>query len=447
MIRKMITITWGELYKTYTDRTLLLIMIITPLALSTIIGFAFSGFITGGGGFPPIREIPVAVVNLDEGITAGGAAINNGAIFVTALVPPADADPETLEGNPLFALTNAVALDDAAEARAGVDSGLYAVAIIIPADFSRQLTITPDQTELGQTEIEIYASPASPISAGIVRSVVEGFARQIEAGSVAIAASIDALVARAAADPVFGLQFGLASAAGAFNPDFSIAFDPAANPIRIDQQTIEGTAVAFNPFVMFGSAQAIFFMLFTAMGGANSILEERRTGTLQRLLASPTPRIIILLGRLIGTFVTCLVQLALLFIALTLISSLITGRLELIWGPNLLAVLAVGAAVAIAASGLGTLVAALVRTPEQGNVIGGVIAIMFGLFGGAFFDVQSIPALQPISQLTINYWGVNAFMKLSTGSLDILLNLAVLLIFGFVLFTAGFFAFNRRLSQ
>ena len=87
---------------------------------------------------------------------------------------------------------------------------------------------------------------------------------------------------------------------------------------------------------MFGSAQAIFFMLFTAMGGATSLLEERRDGTLQRLIVSPTPRIVILLGKLIGTFVTCVVQVTILIIALTIVGSILAGQVEFIWGSNLL---------------------------------------------------------------------------------------------------------------
>lgn len=190
-----------------------------------------------------------------------------------------------------------------------------------------------------------------------------------------------------------------------FDPDFAPAFDPANRPITIVQRTIGGDEANFDPLVSFGSAQAIFFMMFTAMAGANSLLEERRAGTLQRQIASPTPRLTILLGKLIATFVTCLFQVAILIVALTLIGSLIAGSFQFIWGTNFVLLALVVTVVSLAAAGLGALVAALVKTPEQGNVIGGVISIIFGLFSGAFFDLRALPGYDVISRLTVNFWG------------------------------------------
>ncbi len=81
MLRKIWAITWKELYTTFTDRNLILIMIVTPLALATIIGAAFSGFINNTSNDVPIRDIPVAVVNLDQGADANGTTVNNGDQF------------------------------------------------------------------------------------------------------------------------------------------------------------------------------------------------------------------------------------------------------------------------------------------------------------------------------------------------------------------------------
>lgn len=440
---KILAIAWRDLYITFTDRNAVLLMIVTPLVLAAIIGYAFSGFFNGGGDVP-IRDISLAVVNLDEGATNDDIDINNGQIFVDVLVPPADASPETLEENVLYQLTNAVELDDPDAARAGVDDGTYAAAIIIPPDFSQKLTYSQSSV-MQPTAVEVYASAASPVSASIVRSVATSIGNQILAGNITIAATIEALIERAQSDPAFGIRFGLAATQGTFNPDFSAAFDPANVPLTIEQQTVTGEAPTFNPLVLFGAGQTVFFMLFTAMSGANSLLEERRDWTLQRQLASPTPRIVILLGKLVGTFVTCLVQVSLLFFALTIIGSLISGQVQFIWGTNIPAILATLVAVALAASGLGAFVAALVRTPEQGNVIGSVISLLMGLFGGAFFDISQT-ALSPLSRLTINYWGVDAFTRLALNQTDIATNLTVLLGMGAVLFLAGLFIFDRRLN-
>src|SRR5690606_18038215 len=227
---KILAIVWKDLYTTYTDRNLLLIMIATPLALASIITLAFSNFFTQGGSDVPIQDIPVAVVNLDQGVEIFGMTVNNGEAFVNILVPPEDATEETLEENVLFALTNAVELPTADEARAGVDDGTYSAAIIIPADYSEKITYSQEHPTIEPVTVEVYASPAAPVSANIVRSIVESVVNQTATGNIAIAATINALVERAQRDPSFGIQFGEAAASGEFQPDFAAGFDPATNP-------------------------------------------------------------------------------------------------------------------------------------------------------------------------------------------------------------------------
>ncbi len=438
---KILTIAWKELYTTYTDRSLLLIMIVTPLALATIIGSAFSGFF-GSGGDLPIRDIDVAIVNLDQGTET----LNNGDVFVSVLVPPADASPETLLDNPLYELTNAVELSDADAARAAVDEGTYPAAIIIPADFSEKVSYGQNDP-IQPVAIEVYASSASPVSASVIRTLAESIANQIATGNVTVQATIDAMIARAQTDPAFGLRFLSASNNDAFNPDFTPAFDPANNPLTIEQQTVTGeSAITFNPLVVFGSAQAVFFMMFTALGGANSLLEERRDGTFQRQIVTPTPRIVLLLGKFLGVFLNCVIQVAFLCLALTVVGSLLEGRINFIWGNNLFLVALVVITVALASSGIGTIVAALVKTPEQGNIIGGVISLAFGVLGGAFFSVDGIPGIREFRVITPNYWGVDAFTKLAQGDQNIGLNLLVMVGIGVVFFALGVIIFNRRLN-
>ncbi len=444
MLSKIWAITFKELYLTFTDRNAVLIMIATPLALATIIGLAFSSFI-GGGNDIPVENIPVAVVNLDAGAENNGEQFNNGEIFVNLLVPP-DEPSEDSEGNVLQELTDAVRVDDADAARAAVDRGEYAVAIIVPEDFSAKLTYSEEHS-IEPVAVEVYASASNPTWATIVRSITESIANQIATGNITVQATIEALIERAQNNTAFGLQFAAAAASGNFSPDFSAAFTGAANPIVFEQQTVSGEAAGFNPLVVFGAGQAVFFMMFTAFASANSLLEERRDGTLQRLIVTPTPRIAILLGKLLGTLVTCIVQVTFLVLALTLVGSLLSGELVFIWGNNLLALATVIFAVSLAASGLGTILAAAAKNPEQGNAIGGIVALAMGVLGGAFVNIGVFPeVIKPLTRLTINYWGTDAFTRLSQNQTDIGTNLLALLGIGVVCFSIGLVVFNRRLN-
>jgi ABC-type transport system involved in multi-copper enzyme maturation permease subunit len=229
------TIAWKELYATFTNRNLLLIMLVTPLALSLIIGLAFGG---GGDSGPTIADVPVVVVNLDEGIELGGMNLGTdagqgfsfGAQLTTILGGEAGDASETgaADGNALalppcslvagaaesdsandggFDITleellAVTTLDDAAAARVLVDSGAQTVAVIIPSAFSRGMlpqfgggdgnpfALSPD----ADVQIEVYGSGAHPVSESVVRSVVEGITSQFARSSVALGALADTVL-------------------------------------------------------------------------------------------------------------------------------------------------------------------------------------------------------------------------------------------------------------
>ncbi|MBL8165373.1 MAG: ABC transporter permease [Anaerolineae bacterium] len=447
-MRKIITLAWKELYIVFTDRNLLVIMIAAPLAIATIIGLAFGG----QGGDIPVRDIPVAIVNLDEG---GANEQNFGSIFVSAFVRPADgaesaqqalncptsdaaSDANAGSSTTLYDLTEAVEVADVETARAGVDAGTYTAAIIIPADFTAKLGYGQNDP-IEAAAIEVYANSGRAVGAAIIRSIVEGIGNQLATGSIAAATTVDSVVAE------YGFA-GIGQVAGseAFQQNIACAFTPAINVLTIDQQTIAGERPNSTAaiLVLFGSAQAMFFMLFTGQQGVLSIFDERRDGTLQRLVVSPTPRLYILIGKLAGTFVTCLMQMIALFVFLTLVGSLLTGQLTMIWGNNLFLVAVMLIAAAIASTGLGTLLAGIARTQEQSAIFAQLINLAMALLGGAFgFQLP-----EAISRFSIIYWGTNAFQKLAANQTDIGLNLLVLFGFGIGLFAIGFWFFNRRLD-
>lgn len=457
-MQKIWTIASKDVYATFRDRSLLGIMFVAPLALATIITLAFGGI---GGGSNPFQDLPVVIVNQD----AGTANFNGGQILVDALIPlsapsngesvapvcdKAPAVDSTIaatseEGNPLLDMTAAVQMNDPVTARAAVDKGEYVAAIIIPANFSESISYTPDKPRIEPVPIEVYGDSGRTISPSVIRSIVEGFTNQFITGSVAVAATIDTMVARAGQNPAFGLQFAAGSAAGTFQPNFACAFTPAFNTIGIDERTVttssnNGPAV----LVLFGSAQAAFFALFTANGGASSILEERRDGTLQRMIVSPTPRIYILIGKLVGTFVMVLLQLVFLFIAFTVIGSIFQGQLVSIWGTNILGIVAMLLATSAGAAGVGMVTAAVGKTVEQGQIIGSLVSMAMGILGGAFFSVQSIPGFDIFTRISVVRWGAEGFAKLSNGQTDILPNVVFLILIGAVLFVLSLWMFNRR---
>lgn len=461
MMHKIWTLAWKDVYITFRDRNLLLIMIATPLVISTLLGVVFGGFAEGGN--LAFSDIPVAIVNMDEGAEQQGDTVNYGANLASFLIPGEGGgdfvgngaectlvEPEATEQDEnqpnisIDELINATALDDAEAAREAVRSGDYTAAIIIPPDFSESMVIEPASfgsdvsAVTGDSPIEVYANSGQPISATIVRSIVEGYSSNLVTGNVAIASSINALIST---NPASAIRLGSTEAQGVY----PCAFSGLLSTVRIRQlpvtteggPTLSGVA---QILVIFGSAQAAFFALFTGQFGIISIVEERRAGTLQRILVSPTPRSAILTGKLLGTFVQIVFQLTILFLALTLVASIIDQEPQFIWGSNIIGLVAIILALAAAVCGLAVLMAGIARTPEQVGALGSIVNIIIAVAGGAFgFAVPS-----PVREISMIYWGSDALNKLARGETDFMLNVVVLLVMGAVLFGIGIILFNRQ---
>ena len=87
-------------------------------------------------------------------------------------------------------------------------------------------------------------------------------------------------------------------------------------------------------------------------------MQEREEGTLRRLVTMPMSKGTILFGKLLGVFVSGMIQMGI----LVLVSRFVMG---VNWGNSWLGLLIVLLAFAFCITALGTLIAALVRTMQQ----------------------------------------------------------------------------------
>jgi ABC-type transport system involved in multi-copper enzyme maturation permease subunit len=470
---KLWTIAMKEIRTRFSDRNLFIITLAAPLVISTIIGLAFGGL---GRSTSPIRDIPVAVVNHDLPGSNGTSFGNLLASLLTQGQLPAGATPSiascTQTSSPSGSSTNSSGItlgelirgttfdqnaaqrlvDDKtivapaadsgspeyldAVARAAVDKGVYAAVVIIPSDFSAALSSLTDPRQApATTAISVYGNEGQSLAAGIVRSVIEGISSQMVSGNIAIGATFAEL---AKSQP--------GALAGASNLDlnqlFLCAFIPGNDLVGLTDKPVQATSMSLagTLLVTFGSAQALFFALFTGQFGILSMYEERRNWTLQRMIVSPTPRWAILGGKLVGVLVNVLFQLLALVFALTIVGSLIEGHPVFIWGTDLPQLGLVILGVAIAVSGFGMFLAGVLKGIEQANIVGPVLNIALGVLGGAFgFQLP-----RSVSVVSFVYWGRDAFDTLAAGRGDVSLNILVLFVEGVVLFSLGLFLFNRK---
>jgi ABC-type transport system involved in multi-copper enzyme maturation permease subunit len=423
----------------------------------------------------------VASILLGEPITATGMisgtglAGDNGAACPLVAASSGDDANNTTQGS-LDELIHATSLTDTTAARQGVEQGDYAAAVLIPPGFTQ--TLLPsfgliDNSDLAnRPQVEVYGNRGDALAAGIVNSIVNGIVSQFERLPVTLEAALETLLntvdlnqidldvltatldeLRTAATtgdfPALSTNLtGTSTGTATITDTFAILgclFTPGINPVSLVQQPLdqlqEGSTFG-RVLVIFGSAQAVFFALFTGVFGILSIYEERKQWTLQRMLASPTGGTTILLGKLLGNLIVVIVQLLVLMVALTVVATIASGTPTLIWGNNLGLLLVVVVLVSLAVSGIGVLIVGLARTPEQVQIFGPMVNMTLGVLGGAFGF--SLP--EPLPNLSLIYWGTSAFEKLAGGQLDIGVNLLVLAAQGLLFFIAGAWLFRRRLN-
>ena len=415
---RIVAIAWKDLRSTMRNVPALAMMLLAPLALAALLGFAF-----GGGQSFSISATKVAVANADTGAAgAAGAAENAGAVVAGVLKSPDLKDIVTVSEKP-----------SAAAARRSVDDGKTAVAIVIPADFSSAIFGTSSTAQ--KTAVEVYENPTQEIGGAITESIVGQALLGFNGARAAAVAASGLATANGEGDRA-GKRAQQAAAKYVQGGGAAAAVSVTQRPPRLPggESTkdvgVTGTILA---------GMMIFFMFFGANNVARTILDEDRAGTLPRLFTTPTPRHTILGGKYSSVFVTVTVQAVILLVAGRLIFSIDWGRLDAVAALTLVA--------AAVASGLALLVISLVRTPAQAGAIGAGVYLVLALVGGNFTGTAAAGGTYAnIQKLTPNGWllqGWDAVMR-GGGLADIVLNLLVPLGFAVAFFAVAVLRFRKR---
>lgn len=410
-------IAWTDTRIRFRDRNGLLLMLAAPLVLSAIIGAALGGITRSD---TPLRDIPLVVVNDDEGTLGAGLADVFFSDTLAALLAPQRM--RTLEA-----------------ARSRVGRGAAAAAIYIPPDFSKAIEART-QREMQSTTVQLIVDPAARITPRIIQDVLVQAVGEHNRLALAARVSIEqALQKVALLGPVaFQLE-------NVVKEELS-AGQGEGQGGRVAVQVIaagEADETPFDAVAFFAPSMAVFFLMFTLVDGARALLAEEQEGTLQRLAGTPISTSAILGGKIGGLFLTGLLQLVVLIVA----SRLLFG---LGWGRSPAGLLLMVLSVLFAATSMGALLAAYARTADQAAVIGGSITLVFAAVGGNFLPAQTLPAgLQLPSRLTLNRWALDGFADLTLrglGARDVLPEAAVLTAMGAFFLVLAVFRFRRRFT-
>lgn len=390
-------------------------MLAAPLVISGLIGLAFGNIDTQQA---PIEDIPLALVNQDVGQLGQTYA-------------------DVLGSDDLADLIDLRTMDDLDAAKAGIENGELRAVVYIPAGFSEDIIPSANSNSgPGEGSVQLFTDPTAEISPLIIESIVARITAGLNTVLLAGDVSANSIVPYA---QLIGPQMAeLGSVIGeelsAENFDFYEG--------RLQLHTVQtGDGEPFDPFAFFIPGMAVFFLMFSMFEGSRSIILEETRGTLPRLMTTPTPTWQIILGKMGGTFLSGLLQFAVLVGA----SSLIFG---VNWGNSPLGLVLIVVLTVFAASGLGALLTVFARNENQAGVIGGAVSLIFGALGGSFFPAQSLTGIvNVLSKLTINRWAMDGLIALTVGGAefnDIRTQALVLAAIGAVTFALAIWAFQRR---
>jgi ABC-2 type transport system permease protein len=347
-LRVALLIAVKDLRQRFRDRSALIFAIVAPLGLALI----FSRLIGPNAAFHATWIVvdldggPLATVLSDEVI---GSVAQAGFADVTTM-PTEDA------------------------ARAAVEAGDADSAFVIPQGFTMAI-------ESGRpTTLEIVGSRTSGLATDVAKAVAARFGQGVIGTQLAVA-TVQSLAGPSLSPED---QARIAQAAAAAPP-----------PVRVVEVTAELRTLDLASF--FSASMAILFLFFSAQTGLLSVYEERRIGTLRRILAAPVGPGTIVVGKLLGAFAMSVVAMVTLVIATTLL-------IGADWGPPE-GVIALLLAAIVAALGISALVISFARSQDTAGAATAAVGITLAIIGGTFAPSAQAPeAFATLSLLTPHGW-------------------------------------------
>jgi ABC-2 type transport system permease protein len=183
-----------------------------------------------------------------------------------------------------------------------------------------------------------------------------------------------------------------------------------------------------NYLALLFSSFAVMFIFISVAWSAESLLTERESGTMRRLMAAPIPRGAIIAGKMLAFMLLSCVQAIVLFGVGAAFFGIPTGE-------SPVALIAITLAVALTSALLGMAVAAVARSAKQAGSIGVVMGLVLAGIGGGIPAAQ-IPFVRQggfsgiLASLTPQGHAINGYYRVlaeNAGLLQIVPQLGILL--------------------
>ena len=418
MLNHILALTWKDLKVFFKDPGAVVLIFLQPFMFIVVMSYALSGLFTAGGDKP----IRILAVNLDRGTQAE-------AILRQLDEMPAFEVETEWEGRPLT--------PEVAEQR--VAAGEYPLAVIFPPDFSDVLEQDPTAQPRKTTQVIVIADPTTPNQfiepiVGTLQGLLE---RAVSTAVVTqgVALFFDRMAPQIPPEQreTFRRQALEALSGGFLGSQTSL--------ITVERRSPAGMRVEKRPntFQQNVPGYTIYGIFWVVSLLTSSVLQEKRQATFRRMLAAPISRAALLAGKLLPYYIINLIQIALMLGGSSLLFGMSLGR-------SPAGLVAVSLAVAASATGLGVLMAALVRTEAQATGLTVLLLLTLAALGGSFVPRFVMPAwLRTLGLITPHAWALEAYQDLLVrgyGLVDVLPKVGVLTAFAGIFFGLGVWRFR-----
>jgi len=394
---KFFDIAVKDLYQIFKDWKPAIFLVVAPIIFTLMFGFMFGGF-SGPNGGDNDNRLPVRFVSSEQ-------------------TPITESILSYLENSQVIRIE----VDDSAQTladhkQAVADQDITA-AITLPAGFSQSVR------ETGDVSMEIILEEGS--MAGItVQQEIQTAANRLQS---------------AAESGIFAVQI-YEEKEGPVNPSkreaiydkaFSATLKAWNEPpvTSLETQTSsdnDQTATDDNAFAQSLPGMMAQFAIAGLIGAAEIIVQERKSGALDRLQSTTVSKVEILAGHWLAIFGMIFLQ----FIIMIVFGQLFL-RLDFINAPAAVLILAIGSCAFVAS--LGLLIGILAKMPEQTAVYAIIPMFIFSGLGGAWMPLENLgETVQTVSRFIPLSYIISGFKDILLRGADLNQTLMpTLILFGF----------------
>ena len=343
-------------------------------------------FLADRGDVATSIALPIALFSLMLGVFGGGASFNG-----TAHV--ANLDEGAVSGELIERLNRvdgvSVELYTGAELNDALDRSAVLSGFVIPAGFSANM-------EAGAPSVITVRRRGSGGDEGqIIGSILQGIAQDL-AAEYELRNAIAALVSdTVTSDGITATAQALAAEARETPPVSVVTESLAEDEADILDRLLPGVVV--------------MFLLFSVTIGAQTLIEDRRIGTLERLVTTRLSLEQMFIGKFLAGLSRGMLQVMVLM-GLAFLVFRVAGPLVFLQSMVLAIV------VAASVSALGLTIATLARSQEQATWSAVFFTMFMTIFGGTFFPVPDAGVLGILSRFTLNKYAINAFEGILNGT-------------------------------